>query len=90
MGRSEARLMELVWKHGRLTVKKALFYLGDDKPAYTTVMTLMGRLSNKGLLKKIKEGRTFYYAPAVDRRTFFEEKIETVKTCLNRNFKAGP
>ncbi|MFZ5979611.1 MAG: BlaI/MecI/CopY family transcriptional regulator, partial [Candidatus Zixiibacteriota bacterium] len=62
----------------------------DDRPAYTTVMTLLGRLAQKGLLKKNKEDRTCYYTPAVDRRTFLESRIEKVKACLKRNFNSGP
>jgi len=89
LGQSEARLMELAWKHKQLTVKKALFYMNDNKPAYTTVMTVLGRLADKGLLKKTKEGRTCYYTPTVKRRNFLEEKIDIVKFCLRKNFKSG-
>ena len=89
MGQSETRLMELAWKHKQLTVKKVLFYLNDNKPAYTTVMTILGRLADKGLLKKTKEGRTYYYTPAAERRIFLEEKIDIVISCLNRNFKSS-
>ena len=79
--------MELAWRHDRLTVKKALFYLKDTRLAYTTVMTILGRLAEKGLLVKEKDGRTFVYRPAVSRERFLEEKLKKVTDCLKNNFK---
>jgi predicted transcriptional regulator len=87
LGPMEARLMELVWQKGNLTVKTALFYLQDEKDrAYTTVMTVLGRLAEKGLLQKRKEGRNFVYTPAMDRTTFLKQRVQVVFDCLKRNF----
>ena len=87
LGPTEARLMELVWTHGPVTIKKVLFYLGPERtPAYTTVMTVMNRLSEKGLLTREKDGRTFVYRPSVDRAQFLRERVHTVRDCLKRNF----
>ncbi len=79
--------MELAWEHQRLTVKKALYYLGpNSRLAYTTVMTVLGRLNEKGLLQREKAGRTFEYSPVIDRKTFLEDRIRLVTDCLSRNF----
>lgn len=88
LGRTEARVMEIAWDRGPLTVKKALFYF-DRKPlpAYTTLMTVMTRLVQKGILKRSKAGRGFVYAPAADRKQFLKERTQTVRDCLKRNFK---
>ncbi len=87
LGPTEARLMELCWQHGQLTVKKALFHLGEKKvPAYTTVMTVLGNLSEKGLLKKEKQGRLFSYTPVIDRKKFIRDRVSTVEKCLRANF----
>lgn len=89
LGSMEARLMELAWKHGDLTVKKALSLLGtNSRPAYTTVMTVLSRLADKGLLVREKEGRHFAYRASVDRETFLADRIRRVKTCLKKNFPA--
>jgi len=89
MGQTEARLMELAWQYDKLTVKKALFYLEDTRLAYTTVMTVLGRLAEKGLLEKEKVGRNFIYRPAVSRERFLKEKLKKVTDCLKNNFKTS-
>lgn len=85
MGQTEARLMDLAWQKKNLTVKKALFLLGpENKLAYTTVMTVLGRLADKGLLKKVKEGKSFVYEPAIDKQTYFKQQIKTITDCLGK------
>ena len=87
LGPTEATLMELAWKHHRLSVKKALYYLGpEEKPAYTTVMTVLGRLADKGLLVREKDGRNYIYRPALSRHEFIENRLKLVSRCLKRNF----
>ena len=46
-------------------VREAL--LGRHALAYTTVMTLLDRLTRKGAAQRKKIGRYFVYSPAVDR-----------------------
>jgi len=83
LGPTEAELMELAWEKKELTVKKALFFLGKNSDrAYTTVMTVLSRLEKKGFLNKEKEGRSFVYRPANDRKTFLKERMTIVKKCL--------
>lgn len=87
LGPMETRLMELAWRHGELTVKKALFLWGSEsRPAYTTVMTILNRLVDKGLLRRHKDGRVFAYEPALDRASFLAGRIDRVKACLKKNF----
>lgn len=86
MGHGEARLMDLLWEKNILTVKKALFFLvGKPRPAYTTVMTTMGRMTDKGLLLKKKRGRSFEYSPAISKERYFKEKKKIVSNCLKNN-----
>ncbi len=87
LGPTEARLMELAWKHESLTVKRALLFLGSDsQKAYTTVMTVLSRLSGKGFLSRVKDGRSYVYRPEIDRETFIREHVQKVRHCLNRHF----
>ena len=87
LGPTEARLMELCWTHGNLTVKKALFHLGEKSaPAYTTVMTVLGNLSEKGLLKIEKQGRPYSYSPVSERKQFIRERVLIIEKCLKANF----
>jgi predicted transcriptional regulator len=87
MGPTESRLMDLAWRHKKLTVKKAIFHLGEkNKLAYTTVMTVLGNLAVKGLLNKSKEGRLFSYSPAIDRDKFIKERVQLIQKCIKTNF----
>ncbi len=87
LGPTEAALMELAWEHESLTVKRALYFLDDNRDrAYTTVMTVLKRLADKGLLVRKKAGRGYVYSPAVDRKSFLRDRIETVKACLKQEF----
>ncbi len=86
LGPTEAKLMELAWKHGELSVKKALTFLGENKRAYTTIMTVLARLAEKGILAREKDGRNFVYRPTVTREQFIKERVELVRGCLKRGF----
>ncbi len=87
LGPTEARLMELAWTKPSLTVKSALFHLGPDTtPAYTTVMTVLNRLVEKGLLLRTRDGRNFVYRAAIDRESFITGRIRQVLNCIKSNF----
>lgn len=87
LGPIEAQLMELIWKHGPVTVKRALFLMNvENKPAYTTVMTVLARLAEKGLLDREKDGRTYVYRAVLSRDEFLRERVSTIYGSLKRNF----
>lgn len=61
--------MEQLWARGEGSVGEVLEALNAETNrtlAYTTVMTILVRLHEKGYLSREKEGRHFRYTPAVD------------------------
>ena len=65
---AELRLMEVVWKMGVATVADVVEGVAADPPlAYSTVLTTLRILENKGYLVHSKQGRAFAYKPAVER-----------------------
>jgi predicted transcriptional regulator len=83
---AELRLMEILWDKGSATVGEVVEALPRRVPlAYSTVLTTLRILENKGYLKHIKEGRAFIYQPAVGR----EEACENAVTHLVRRFFRG-
>ena len=87
LGPTETKLLDLVWKHQSLSVKQARYFLSrDSKLAYTTVMTVLARLAEKGILERAKEGRHFVYRAALSREQFLSERVEAINNCLKRNF----
>jgi len=64
--------MELVWAHGRSSVRDVVDRL--ERPlAYTTVMTTLDRLYKKGLLDRSKAERAFVYSPKLSRQEWEQQ-----------------
>ena len=61
--------MDQVWDRGEASVRQVLDALNrrSRRRAYTTVMTTMRRLHDKGLLVRERHGRLDVYAPAISR-----------------------
>ena len=60
----ELEIMKIVWKRGSSTVREVYEdLLKHRKIAYTTVMTMMGTLEQKGRLRKSERGRAYVYTP---------------------------
>ena len=87
LGPTEALLMDLMWRLGGLTAKKALALIDSvPKPAHTTLITVLNRLVDKGLVRREKNGRSFVYHPLQTRETFLKERIERIRSSLRSNF----
>lgn len=63
LGPLERQIMDLVWQHQSLSVRQTLELLNNlgCVVAYTTVMTIMSRLLDKGFLIRQKKGKQFVY-----------------------------
>jgi predicted transcriptional regulator len=60
----ELEIMKVVWQRGSATVRDVYEeLLKTRKIAYTTVMTMMGILEQKGRLSKSTSDRAFVYTP---------------------------
>lgn len=69
LGPLESEVMAALWSAGRsLSVREVLGRLNEVREpelAYTTVMTVLSRLANKGVLRREREGRGYRYVPTV-------------------------
>lgn len=64
----ELRLMTVLWDNGPSTVGEVQNVLPKkDRVAYTTVLTMMRVLEEKGYLDHEQRGRAFVYRPLVER-----------------------
>jgi predicted transcriptional regulator len=66
LGPLEREVMGVVWQRGQATVVEVRSALGD-RHAYTTIMTILSRLADKGHLDRRKCGRSFVYSGAGSR-----------------------
>jgi predicted transcriptional regulator len=61
---AELEIMQVVWELDGGTVRQVHEILNQQRPlAYTTVMTMMSILEEKGHLTRRKEGRAYRYQP---------------------------
>jgi predicted transcriptional regulator len=66
----ESEVMEQLWRSGEASVRSVMEALNERERkarAYTTFMTIMQRLHQKGLLSRRREGKSDLYAPAYER-----------------------
>lgn len=64
LGPLEADIMQVIWQRQKVTVQDVFDALSKDRQiAYNTVMTVMTRLAQKGILKRQKDGRAYLYFP---------------------------
>ena len=62
LGKTELEVLQIVWELNEATVNDVLDrILKKRKVAYTTIMTVMKNLSDKGVLQFRKDGRTYIY-----------------------------
>ncbi len=59
-GELELSILNIVRKMGRVTVRDVYKALGNEG-SYTTIMTVMSRLAEKGELLREKEGKQYVY-----------------------------
>jgi predicted transcriptional regulator len=85
---AELRLMEVVWKKGVATVADVVEDVTGDPPlAYSTVLTTLRILENKGYLIHSKQGRAFVYKPVVQREA---ARDNAIRHLLRRFFDGSP
>ncbi|MBM2832999.1 MAG: mecI [Candidatus Brocadiaceae bacterium] len=73
LGALEKDIMEVLWTRGESSVKDILDAFSNDRDtSYSTVITVTNRMAQKGLLKKRKVGKAYFYKPIYDREQFYE------------------
>ncbi|MGG7619146.1 BlaI/MecI/CopY family transcriptional regulator [Bacillus coreaensis] len=88
-GPLEARIMELFWdsKQGEFSIKEVQQSLDSEKNInFNTVMTVMNRLVDKGVLKKRASGRVSLFRPIQTKEEFLEEQSKKLTENLLDEF----
>lgn len=64
----ELEVLKVLWEQGPATVREVLQRLSPERPrAYTSVMSLLSVMADKGLVTRSPRGRAFVYAAAAER-----------------------
>lgn len=83
----ELRLMEVLWQHGRGTVADVVAALAPPPLAYSTVLTTLRTLEQKGYVAHEEDGRAFVYHPLVARD---DAAKSATRHLLDRFFGSSP
>jgi predicted transcriptional regulator len=74
LGSLEARVMRVLWASPGLTVRDVASRLPRSRRrAYTTIMTVMNRLHEKGLLSRELVDRAYVYSPKLNESEFLQD-----------------
>ena len=69
--------MEAVWAYGPCTSRSVADRLADRGLAYTTWLTVLGRLEGKGLLRRDRAARAHTYAAVASREEHIAELLHS-------------
>jgi predicted transcriptional regulator len=73
----ELEIMKVVWRLGEATVREVYEeLLKQRRIAYTTVMTMMGILEEKGYLSKSQGERAYIYRPTQPRQRVMSAMVQ--------------
>ena len=82
----ELDVMGVLWEHGPATVAEVQQRLADAL-AYTTVLTILRTLEEKGHVGHVEAGRAYRYHAQVDREAAGES---AVRRLVRKVFKGSP
>ncbi len=99
----EFAVLKLVWENGPLTVRQIREHLTtDEEIPYTSVLTLLQLMEQKGYLRHKREGKTYRYSARKTRQTmtrtllrdfiarFFDGSPEALVMGLAENAQLDP
>jgi len=86
-GPLEAKIMDILWNNDEMTIKEVQHILEKEKAmSFNTVMTVMNRLVEKGILQKRTEGRSSMYKPIQSRIVFLDTQSKEMTNELMDEF----
>ena len=77
LGDLERAAMEVVWADGSCTARQVADALADRGLAYTTWLTVLGRLEGKDLLRRDRRGRAHVYTAVASREDHIAVLMES-------------
>lgn len=88
LGRLELQIMNIVWKQGKSTVHDVKDAISKGrKPAYSTILTMMRKLENKGYLEHEVDDRTYVYQATISRQAARRSMLGDL---IERAFEGSP
>jgi BlaI family penicillinase repressor len=83
----ELEVLKILWERGPSTVRQVMQAMSGTRPrAYTSVMSLLGVMTDKGLVIREPKGRAFLYRAKAVREKTLGKMVEDL---LNRAFEGS-
>jgi predicted transcriptional regulator len=83
----ELEALRILWQRSPLSVREVMEELNRRRPrAYTSVMSLLNVMADKGLVVRKPQGRAFVYAPKVGRQRTMRRMVADL---LGRAFEGS-
>lgn len=87
LGGLESEIMHFMWDIDQATVQHVVKLINNQRPiAYTTVMTVMGHLVDKGLLTRTVEGKRYRYKVAQSKEEFLSITSQNMVRSILHDF----
>jgi predicted transcriptional regulator len=83
---AELEVLKIVWEEEPCTVRDVMGSL-NKRRAYTSVMSLLNVMTEKGLLKRTPRGRAFVYSARVGRTRTLGQLVTDL---VSRGFEGSP
>lgn len=80
LGTAELEVLKVLWEHGRCTVRQVLACLHEMGRGvkYTTVLTFLTRLEQKGYVTSDKRGMAYVYRATLSRERVTRSRLKTL------------
>lgn len=80
LGEGELEILKVLWDEGPSTVREVLSHLHAQgrKVAYTTVLTVLTRLEQKGFVESNKSGLAYVYRARATRDSVVRARLDSV------------
>lgn len=80
VGAAELEVLKTLWDHNPATVREVMNHLHERgrRVAYTTVLTFLSRLEQKGYVRSDKSGVAYVYRPKVSREKVSRSRLRTL------------
>ena len=78
LGPVEFQLLQILWRNGSATARSVLneYNSATERPLkYTTVMTLLTRMVEKGVLEADRERQPFFFSPSISHERMVGQRV---------------
>ncbi len=77
LGEAELQVLRVLWDHSPASVREVREHLHERgrKVAYTTVLTFLSRLEQKGYVRSDKSGMAYLYRPVLSREKVTRHRL---------------